>query len=143
MTMGHRVALLKDGVLQQVDTPSNIYNKPRNTFVAAFIGSPTMNMYWARLDGQGSDFQLKLGSYTLKLPASVLAEHPDLPRHAGRDIIIGIRPEDSAEAARVAAADPADCTTAPVELVEALGSDVMVRLSIDARAAEIRSSDSL
>ncbi|MBW4653481.1 MAG: sn-glycerol-3-phosphate ABC transporter ATP-binding protein UgpC [Kaiparowitsia implicata GSE-PSE-MK54-09C] len=143
LTMGHRVALLKDGVLQQVDTPSNIYNKPRNTFVAAFIGSPTMNLYWAELEGQGDTLAVRLGSHLLKMPAQSRAEHAGLSRYAGKRIIVGIRPEDIVEASTVQQADPDDCITAQVSLVEALGSDVIVHLGIDAQAAEIRSSDSL
>ncbi|HEV7344622.1 MAG TPA: sn-glycerol-3-phosphate ABC transporter ATP-binding protein UgpC [Devosia sp.] len=143
MTMGHRVALLKDGLLQQVDTPSNIYNKPRNTFVAAFIGSPTMNMYWATLEGQAEELVIHLGSHRLKLPAPLTTAHPELAAYAGKKLIVGIRPEDIVEASTVAAADPADCITAKADLVEALGSDVIVHLGIDAQAAEVRSSDSL
>jgi multiple sugar transport system ATP-binding protein len=143
MTMGHRVALLKDGVLQQVDTPSNIYNKPRNTFVAAFIGSPTMNMYWATLEGEGGELGVRLGSQFLKIPADSHELHAGLDRYAGKRIIVGIRPEDIADAASVQQVDPADCITAQVTLVEALGSDVIVHLGIEAQAAEVRSSDSL
>ncbi len=143
MTMGHRVALLKDGVLQQVDTPANIYNKPRNTFVAAFIGSPTMNMYWATLEGQGDGLAVRLGSNLLSLPAQNLAQHAGLSRYAGKKLIVGIRPEDIADATAVPNADPANTITSRVDLVEALGSDVIVHLGIDAKAAEVRSSDSL
>src|SRR5689334_16234396 len=72
MTMGDRVALMKDGVLQQVDTPTNIYNRPANTFVAAFIGSPTMNLFRGVVERQGAgDGVLRLGSQRLRLPQSV------------------------------------------------------------------------
>jgi multiple sugar transport system ATP-binding protein len=142
MTMGHRVALLKDGVLQQVDTPSNIYNKPRNTFVAAFIGSPTMNLYWATLEGQGDGLGVRLGSYLIRMPAQSLAEHQGLRRYAGKRVVVGIRPEDIVEAGSDQAGT-ADTITAEVSLVEALGSDVIVHFGIDAPAADIRSSDSL
>jgi multiple sugar transport system ATP-binding protein len=143
MTMGHRVALLKDGVLQQVDTPTNIYNKPRNTFVAAFIGSPTMNMYWAMLEGQGDALGLRLGSHVFHLPQSTSSSHSGLSRYAGKQIIVGIRPEDVADAATMSQPEAVNCITAQVDLVEALGSDIIVHLGIDAKAAEIRSSDSL
>jgi multiple sugar transport system ATP-binding protein len=143
MTMGHRVALLKDGVLQQVDTPANIYNKPRNTFVAAFIGSPTMNMYWATLEGQGDRLGVRLGSNLLTLPAQNLAQHGGLSRYAGKKLIVGIRPEDISDATTAPNADRANTITSRVDLVEALGSDVIVHLGIDAQAAEVRSSDSL
>ena len=95
MTMGHRVALLRDGVLQQVDTPDGIYNRPRNTFVATFIGSPTMNLYFATLgqvNGDGAD--IALGSNTIHVPPSVFDERPALATHAGKRIIAGFRPED-------------------------------------------------
>ncbi|MFD2646236.1 ABC transporter ATP-binding protein [Devosia albogilva] len=143
MTMGHRVAILKDGVLQQVDTPANIYNRPRNTFVAAFIGSPTMNMYWATLEGQGDSLGVRLGSHLLKVPASTAAQHRGLSRYAGKRLIVGIRPEDIADASTLPQADAANTVTSKVDLVEALGSDVIVHLGIDAEAAEVRSSDSL
>jgi multiple sugar transport system ATP-binding protein len=143
LTMGHRVALLKNGVLQQVDTPSNIYNRPRNTFVAAFIGSPTMNLYRATLEGQGEALSVRLGSHILSLPAQVRALRRGLSRHVGKTLIVGIRPEDIAEASAAAPSDAANCIAADVSLVEALGSDVVVHLGIDAQAAEIRSSDSL
>ena len=142
MTMGHRVALLKDGVLQQVDTPTNIYNKPQNTFVAAFIGSPTMNLYWATLEGQGDSLSVRLGSHLLQMPTQSRAEHEGLSRYAGKRIIVGIRPEDIGEA-DANQAGTADCITAEVSLVEALGSDVIVHLGIDAQTADVRSSDSL
>jgi multiple sugar transport system ATP-binding protein len=142
MTMGHRVALLKDGVLQQVDTPSNIYNKPRNTFVAAFIGSPTMNLYWANVEGQGDNLAVVLGSHRVQVPAQSLAEHRGLGRYVGQRVIVGIRPEDITEVSGSEGGSP-DTLTAEVSLVEALGSDVIVHLGIDAQAADIRSSDSL
>jgi len=143
MTMGHRVALLKDGLLQQIDTPSNIYNKPVNTFVAAFIGAPTMNLYFAELEGQGDGASLRLGSAKLAIPQSVVAARPALARYAGKSVIVGIRPEDIADAATLPDADPAACLSAEVDLVEALGSDIMAHLGIDAKAAQVRSSDSL
>ncbi|WP_417580749.1 ABC transporter ATP-binding protein [Pelagibacterium sp.] len=142
MTMGHRVALLKDGVLQQVDTPTNIYNKPRNTFVAAFIGSPTMNLYWGTLEGQGDNLAVRLGSQSLRVPNENQAQYQALQAYAGKRLIVGIRPEDIAEADADQAGN-ADCITAEVSLVESLGSDVIVHLGIDAQAADIRSSDSL
>ena len=143
MTMGHRVALLKDGVLQQVDTPSNIYNRPVNTFVAAFIGAPTMNLYHAEIEGEGQGAKLRLGGTTLALPAKLLAERPGIARHAGKRLIVGIRPEDIADASTLAEKPEQGCITANVDLVEALGSDVIVHLGIDAQAAQVRSSDSL
>ena len=145
MTMGHRVALLKDGLLQQVDTPSNIYNKPKTTFVAAFIGSPTMNMYWATLEeGTDGELAVRMGSYLLKLPGDMASRRAKLAAYgAGKRLIVGIRPEDIADASLRGDADQGNCISGQVDLVEALGSDVIVHLGIDAPAAEVHSSDSL
>ncbi len=143
MTMGDRVALLKDGILQQVDAPTEIYNRPRNTFVAAFIGSPTMNLYRAELGSNEDTPVLQLGSHAITLDREVAALFPRLADHAGKRVIAGIRPEDVFQPET--SANAAGCTTlgGRVELVEALGSDVMVHIGVDAEPADIRSSDSI
>jgi multiple sugar transport system ATP-binding protein len=143
MTMGDRVALLKDGVLQQVDTPTNIYNRPANTFVASFIGSPSMNLFSARIAGATTgDGALALGSQTVRLPAAVLAAHPALPR-GEKDVIVGIRPEDMDDAS-LRPGFPADMVlNAPVILTEQLGSDCMVHFGIDAAPAKVADRDTL
>jgi len=144
MTMGHRVALLKDGVLQQVDAPSDIYSKPRNMFIAAFIGAPTMNLYFTTIRGVSADgATMELGSNSIALPPFVLANHPGLSRYEDRRIVVGIRAEDLF--------DPATRTDLPAtgrlrssaELIEALGSDVLVHFGVDAEPAFVQSSDSL
>ena len=143
MTMGDRVALMRDGVLQQIDTPTNIYNKPANTFVASFIGSPSMNLYRGRLesDGQGGG-RLSLGQSTLAVPASVFADHPGLAGRTG-EIIAGIRPEDMDDAA-LNPNHPADQRLkVPVVLTESLGSDQMVHFTVDAPVAKVADQDTL
>ena len=144
MTMGHRVALLRDGVLQQVDTPDGIYNRPRNTFVATFIGSPTMNLYFATLgqvNGNGAD--VALGSNTIHLPPSVLDERPALAGHAGKRIIAGFRPEDVEDNSVTAEQSAEGRLRSTVDLVEALGSDIMVHFGLDAEPVHVRSTDAL
>jgi len=143
MTMGHRVALMRDGILQQVDTPQAIYNRPRNLFVAAFIGAPTMNLFHATLTGSGDTATLQLGSRTLTVPAAVTGQRPGLARHAGQPVIVGFRPEDVADAALRPDLPAANRLTATADLVEALGSDVLVHFGVDAEAATVHSSDSL
>ncbi len=141
MTMGDRVALLKDGVLQQVDTPSRIYDVPANLFVAAFIGSPTMNLYQVDfLSGSGGEPSIRLGGSTLDLPKAVLAHRPGLARYVGKPIVAGIRPEDIRRAEDTGGAAS---IVGKAELLEALGSDMIAHLSIDARAVQVSSSDSL
>ncbi|WP_085034358.1 ABC transporter ATP-binding protein [Ensifer aridi] len=125
MTMGDRVAVMKGGVLQQVDTPQNLYNRPDNVFVAAFIGSPSMNLYEAVLNGR----TLTLGSNSFEIPDRVFEYRPSLNGASNRQVIIGIRPEHMNDAAiRPSSAE----ISAPVTLVEALGSESMVHLNIDA-----------
>jgi multiple sugar transport system ATP-binding protein len=125
MTMGDRVAVMKAGVLQQVDTPQNLYARPVNVFVGAFIGSPSMNLYDATLDGS----TLRLGSQTIPLPEALWTTRPGLKASANRKVIVGIRPEDMEDAA--VSSGPAQITV-PVMLVESLGSEAMVHLAIDA-----------
>jgi multiple sugar transport system ATP-binding protein len=144
MTMGHRVALLRDGVLQQVDTPSVIYDRPKNLFVAAFIGSPTMNLYYAELvAGEGGGAGIKLGSTVITVPPAVTAQRPGLARYQGKRLVVGIRPESLSDPALRPDLTPQGILRSTVELVEALGSDVLVHFGIDAEAATVQSSDSL
>ena len=127
MTMGDRVSVMRDGVLQQVDTPQNLYDNPDNIFVAAFIGSPAQNLYDATV-GEGVR-SLKLGSQTIVLPDSVVVKRPALRGFVGKDVVVGLRPE------HLHATSPD--TTGPklvgdVDLVEALGSELVVHFNIDA-----------
>ena len=115
MTMGHRVAVLKDARLQQVDTPRNLYERPANLFVAAFIGSPAMNLRTARLNGEGA----KLDGTALAVPRDAMAA----ARAAGLDeVTVGLRPES----ARLAPADTPNALDLTVRLVEELGADAYV-----------------
>jgi multiple sugar transport system ATP-binding protein len=138
MTMGDRVALMRDGVLQQVDTPSGIYNRPANTFVAAFIGSPSMNLFKSTVvangDGEGT---LILGSQRLRIPSSVFARRPALISRRESEVIVGIRPEDMEDGAlRPGHADDMRLQ-GDVFLAESLGSDQMAHFSIDAPMARV------
>ena len=143
MTMGDRVAVLKDGFLQQVDTPQNLYDRPDNVFVAAFIGSPSMNLYEATLqvreDGGGAS--VTLGRHPLGLGPEAFAARPALRGYDGKRVVVGIRPEDFEDAALVPDA-PADRRfRAPVTLIEALGSEIMVHFGLDARTVDAGDPD--
>jgi len=128
MTMGDRVAVIKDGFLQQVDTPQNLYDLPDNVFVAAFIGSPSMNLY----EGILGETSLTVGTNTLSLGAEAFTQRPALKAHVGETLIIGIRPEDMEDAA-VNPEHPADQRIqSTVRLVESLGAEMMVHFDIDA-----------
>jgi multiple sugar transport system ATP-binding protein len=135
MTMGDRVAVLRKGVLQQVENPQTLYERPVNIFVGGFIGSPAMNLFDATLQRDGDDYAVEFGGFRLGLPPEALAAHPDLPRFAGRTIVLGIRPEDMEDAALVPEAPADRRIRSTVELREALGSDVIVHFTIDAPPA--------
>jgi multiple sugar transport system ATP-binding protein len=139
MTMGDRVAVIKDGYLQQVDTPQNLYDKPNNVFVAAFIGSPSMNLYEATLEGS----VLRLGSQTLSLDEHAFDRRPALRGFDGRKLIVGIRPEDFEDATFVDGTTPERRLIAPVNLTEALGSEIMVHFALDAHTVDSGDPDAV
>ena len=128
MTMGDRVAVLRSGVLQQADHPQVLYDHPDNLFVAAFIGSPAMNLYEASVTEDAG--AVRVGSQELALPAACRDAHPALAGYAGRKIVLGLRPEHLT-AATDGSAGP--YLTGTVDLVEALGSELQVHFTIDAR----------
>jgi multiple sugar transport system ATP-binding protein len=133
MTMGDRVALMKNGVLQQVGPPQFLYDHPDNIFVAGFIGSPPMNMALGRVERDGDDLAVHLGRSRLPLPAAVAHERPALLSFAGRQVAVGIRSEDMEDARLVrGGGDAATRLRAKVSLIEALGSQIMVHFPLDA-----------
>jgi multiple sugar transport system ATP-binding protein len=129
MTLGHRVCVLRDGQLQQVDTPQALYDKPVNLFVAGFIGSPAMNFVTADLVRDGAPAAAFAG-HKLPLPGRLLDERPGLSGYLGRQVILGIRPSDF-EDARLADQEWATIT-ATADVTEALGSEVHVIFTMDA-----------
>jgi multiple sugar transport system ATP-binding protein len=135
MTMGDRVAVMRRGLLQQVDNPQTLYEKPVNLFVAGFIGSPAMNLLEASLAPHDGSLAVELGGFRLPVPPEVVAERPGLRAFQGRKIILGIRPEDMEDASLVSDAPPERRMSSTVELREALGSDVLVHFPIDAPPA--------
>jgi multiple sugar transport system ATP-binding protein len=133
MTMGDRVAVMRKAELQQVAPPQELYDHPVNMFVAGFIGSPAMNMLEARIDRRDGQLVVVFGSTTITLDEAKLAKHPALTSFAGRDVVLGIRPEDLEDAALSDGDKPR--LAAHVTLREALGSEVLAHFTIDARQA--------
>ncbi len=136
MTMGDRVSVMRKGEIQQVDTPQDLYDRPLNLFVGGFIGSPAMNMLEATLSENGDGLVANLGKQQLDLGDAVGARPALAAFGADEPVILGIRPEDLEDAA--VSRDGADGTRlkAKVALVEALGSEVMVHMEVDAAAAQ-------
>jgi multiple sugar transport system ATP-binding protein len=128
MTMGDRVAVIRDGVLQQYDAPQVLYARPVNLFVAAFIGSPQMNLFEASLSADGSS--IALGSQTVPLPEQVRREHPKLASYGGQKLVVGLRPEHLPAA--TVAHEGLPVLAGDVDLIEDLGSELLVHFTIDA-----------
>ena len=135
MTLGHRVAVLRDGILQQIDSPEVLYQRPRNIFVAGFIGSPAMNLLEGVLSAKVDE--VVLGSQRISVPADVVSAHPALKTYAARKIVVGIRPEDlpASEGDRAGQTLIGD-----VVLVEALGAEKLVHFRLDAPVVQVEES---
>jgi multiple sugar transport system ATP-binding protein len=132
MTMGDRVAVIKKGQLQQVDAPQTLYDLPVNLFVAGFIGSPAMNMVEATVEREGGGVFLRFGSHRLRVDDQRLRERPEVERFDGRSIVVGIRPEDIADAKLASFPSSDGHLPVTVDLRESLGSTVMAHFTIDA-----------
>ncbi|MBX5443172.1 MAG: ABC transporter ATP-binding protein [Solirubrobacteraceae bacterium] len=128
MTMGDRVAVLRDGRLEQVGVPQVLYDRPDNLFVASFIGSPAMNLVRGRLVRGDGGAAVQLGSHRLRVPDRVLDARHGLDGRLGREVVVGIRPEAFE---RADGADPEEVLELPVLLTESMGSDLMVHAKLD------------
>jgi len=135
LTMGDRVAVMRRGELEQVDTPQELYDRPVNVFVGGFIGSPAMNMVEARLEPSNGTLAAAVGSQRIVLGDEKLNAHPALRAYTGRTVILGIRPEDLEDAALVPETAPDRRLRGSVVLREALGSEIVAHFDIDARPA--------
>ena len=124
MTMGTRIVVMKDGFIQQVDTPQHLYDMPCNEFVAGFIGSPQMNFIDATVVKKGSDLALKFDKYEIVLPASK-NKNGCLEKYVGKEVRFGIRPEhiyDDPEFLQKAGQGA--CITATVDVTELMGAEI-------------------
>jgi len=138
LTMGDRVAVMRNGVLQQVAVPKELYARPRNLFVAEFIGSPAMNLVTAGLERSDGRLSVAFGSHRLRLDPATLSRHPDLSAYEGKSIVLGIRPEDIEDAAVVGERDPERALSVLCDIREDMGSEVVVRFNVDADPAATR-----
>src|SRR3954469_9534314 len=130
MTMGDRVALMRRGVLQQVDTPMRLYHAPANLFVASFIGSPAMNLFEAQLERRGDHVVAQIGDQFLRLQPEALAAPGELDRYIGRTIGLGVRPEHFEDAAIESDAPGERRLKGVIRTTEALGSELIAPVEV-------------
>jgi len=134
MTLGSKVAVMKDGFLLQVDAPLGLYNHPAGKFVAGFIGSPPMNFLEGTLERDGGLVRFRCQDVTLSLPNDISRAVRD---HAGKRVYLGIRPENIHDAALQANADPSNVKTLHADVVEPLGAETLVYLRSPGRGLDI------
>ena len=147
MTMGTRIVVMKSGLVQQVDTPQNLYLYPCNLFVAGFIGSPQMNFIEAKLLKEGSDFFVEFGSedtktragvkYKIKLPADK-NKNDCLEAYVDKEIIMGIRPENVHNEEDLIAANPDGIVEANVEVTELMGAETYLYMNCEGQSINAR-----
>lgn len=130
MTMGTRIVVMKDGFIQQVDTPTALYDRPNNMFVAGFIGSPQMNFINAKIEKRGEEIHLVFGKNDIKLPEGK-AKKLEGTDYIGKDVVMGIRPESIHDEAMYLESMPDSIVEARVEVVEMLGSETLLYLFIE------------
>ena len=130
MTLGTRIVVMKDGVIQQVDTPQNLYNMPNNIFVATFIGSPQMNMVESTVVKKGADVYLQFGTNSIKLPEAKAKKLMD-GHYEGKTVMLGIRPEDVKDEEMFLSSSPDSVVEATVRVYELLGAEVYLYFSVD------------
>ncbi len=131
MTMGTRIVVMKDGFMQQVDTPMNLYDYPINQFVAGFIGTPQMNFYTGKLTGTKTKVNVEFGLNKIALPKEKVDLIVNLDKYlnTGKEIVIGVRPEDISDAEEAIGAAKAQVIDVDVDVVEALGAETLLYCS--------------
>jgi len=132
MTMGDRVAVMSRGVLQAYDTPVRLYQRPPNLFVAGFIGSPSMNLAEASLERADGGLEVVLGDHRLPIPEATLRSRPAIAGHAGKGVVVGIRPEAIEDAAFSGDPQSAPFRVA-IDLREDMGSETLAHFTVAAK----------
>ena len=129
MTMATRIVVMKDGLIQQVDTPQNLYDYPVNIFVAGFIGTPQMNFINGKLEKKGEDVYFNFENLSIKLPAEK-ANNPDLKDYIGQEVVAGLRPEAIHDEPIQLANNPDSQLEAYVDVTELMGAEIYLYLNV-------------
>lgn len=137
MTMGDRIVVMKDGFIQQVDTPQNLYDYPCNEFVAGFMGSPQMNFINATVVKKGADYYLSVSQHDVKIPAAKNVGDV-LKDYVGKEVSFGIRPEDVHDEPEFLAANPDAQVDATVDVTELMGAEIYLYLNVEGNAVTAR-----
>ncbi|MDD5937380.1 MAG: sn-glycerol-3-phosphate ABC transporter ATP-binding protein UgpC [Clostridiales bacterium] len=130
MTLGTRIVVMKDGVIQQVDTPQNLYDKPNNLFVAGFMGSPQMNFIDCKVVQNGSEVRLMFGSHSIKVPEAKAKKLVD-GGYVDKTVVLGIRPEDVHDEEVFINNSKDSVIDATVKVYELLGAEVFLYFTVD------------
>lgn len=136
MTMGTRIVVMKDGFIQQVDTPQNLYDYPANLFVGSFIGSPQMNFFDAKLVKRNDGVWAEFGSNAIKVPDSKVRKLVD-ESYIGKDVIMGIRPENIHDEERFLSVADGNLVETKVDVVELMGSETYLYLKVDGKESNV------
>ena len=139
MTMATRIVVMKDGFIQQVDTPQNLYDKPVNMFVAGFIGTPQMNFINAVLEKKGEDVYVSFEGHSLKLPAEK-ANDPAIKDYIGKEVVAGIRPECIHDEPIFLSTMAENVIEVDVDVTELMGAEIYLYLSVGEQSATARVS---
>ncbi len=136
MTMGDRIVVLKDGHVQQVDTPLNLYNHPTNRFVAGFIGSPSMNLVDGQITRGGRDFVFRAAGGAITVPVPEAHAHA-LAHREGQAVTLGIRPEDIRRAGSARADRPSAEVRLVLDVIEPMGNEIVIYAQAEGLAEAI------
>ena len=138
MTLGNRIAVLRDGVLQQVGAPADVYAKPANAFVAGFIGSPAMNFFKARLERSQDSVRVKGDGMEFDLPPEIVAR---IGNYTGADVILGVRPEDIHVTGEPSSRGGVPSSRAKIEVVEHMGNEDFIHLTCGSSSFMTRTNE--
>lgn len=132
MTMGTRIVVMKDGIIQQIDTPTCLYDNPENLFVASFLGSPQMNFFKAQLVKEGDKLYSVFGNNKILVPESRAKRIID-DYYIGREVVMGVRPEDIHDEEIFISSNPDTVINAEIDVIEKLGNETILYMKVDGK----------